>query len=83
MILFSGTFQTDSALPTGASVKLTVYRNNILTDVSLTISAGQTLASNTTQSTDFRRGDLLDVRFNLSGVANLNGRDFAASFAFY
>jgi hypothetical protein len=83
MILFSGTFQTDSALPTGSSVKLSVYRNNVQTDVSLTIPTGQTLASNTTQSTDFRRGDLLDVRFNVSGSANLNNRDFAASFAFY
>jgi hypothetical protein len=83
MILFSGTFQTGpTALPAGTSVKLSVYRNNILTDVSLTISAGQTLASNTTQSTDFRRGDLLDIRFVPAG-SNLNGRDFAASFAFY
>lgn len=83
MILFSGTFQTGpTALPTGVSVKLSVYRNNILTDVSLTISAGQTLASNTTQSTDYRRGDLFDIRFMPTG-SNLNGRDFAASFAFY
>jgi hypothetical protein len=83
MILFSGTFQTGpTALPTGTSVKLSVYRNNILTDVSLTISAGQTLASNTTQSTDYRRGDLFDIRFVPTG-SNLNGRDFAASFAFY
>ncbi len=83
MILFSGTFQTGpTALPTGVSVKLSVYRNNIQTDVSLTISAGQTLASNTTQSTDYRRGDLFDIRFVPTG-SNLNGRDFAASFAFY
>jgi hypothetical protein len=83
MILFSGTFQTGSTvLPAGTSVKLSVYRNNVQTDVSLTISAGQTLASNTTQSTDFRRGDLFDIRFVPAG-GNLNGRDFAASFAFY
>jgi hypothetical protein len=83
MILFSGTFQTGpTVLPAGSSVKLSVYRNNVQTDVSLTISAGQTLASNTTQSTDFRQGDLLDLRFNVSG-GNLNSRDFAASFAFY
>lgn len=82
MILFSGTFQTSPVMPVGHSVKLSIYKNNTLTDVSMTISAGQTLASNTTQSVDFRQGDLFDVRFVPSG-GNLNNRDFAASVAFY
>jgi hypothetical protein len=82
MILFSGTFQSSPALPTGQSVKLSAYKNNVLTDFSMNIVAGQTLASNVTQSVDYRRGDTMDVRMVVSG-GNFNGADFAASVAFY
>jgi hypothetical protein len=82
MILFSGTFQSSPALPSNASVKLTAYKNNVITDMSMTIAAGQSLASNTTQSVDYRRGDTFDFRMVPSG-ANLNGYNFAASVAFY
>jgi hypothetical protein len=82
MILFSGTFQSSPALPTGQSVKLSAYKNNVLTDFSMNIVAGQTLASNVTQSIDYRRGDTFDIRMVVSG-GNFNGADFAASVAFY
>jgi hypothetical protein len=82
MILFSGTFQSSPALPTGQSVKLSAYKNNVLTDFSMNIVAGQTLASNVTQSVDYRRGDTFDIRMVVSG-GNFNGADFAASVAFY
>jgi hypothetical protein len=82
MILFSGTFQSSPALPTGQSVKLSAYKNNVLTDFSMNIVAGQTLASNVTQSVDYRRGDTMDLRMVVSG-GNFNGADFAASVAFY
>lgn len=82
MILFSGTFQSSPVIPIGQSVKLTAYKNNVITDVSLTIVAGATLSSNTAQSVDYRRGDTMDVRFVVSG-GNLNGYNFAASIAFY
>ena len=82
MILFSGTFQSGTAIPAGHSVKVTAYRNNTITDMSMTLIAGATLASNTTQSVDFRRGDTLDFRMVPTG-GNLNGYNFAASFAFY
>lgn len=81
MILFSGTFQSGIAIPVGQSVKLTAYRNNVATDMSMTIVAGQTLASNTSQSVDFTKGDTLDFRMVPSG-GNIN-TTFAASFAFY
>jgi len=81
MIMFSGTFQSGEAVPVGQSVKLSVYKNDAITDLSMTLVAGQTLASNTTQSVDFTRGDLLDIRLVPSGGAmNTN---FAASWAFY
>jgi hypothetical protein len=82
MILFSGTFQCAPAIPTGRSVKLTAYKNNAITDMSMTIVAGQTLASNTTQSVDYTRGDTFDFRMVPTG-GNLNNFDFAASVAFY
>lgn len=49
----------------------------------MTIVAGQTLASNVTQSVDYRRGDTMDLRFVITGANSLNNYDFAASFAFY
>jgi hypothetical protein len=82
MILFSGTFQSSPAIPTGQSVKLSAYKNNVLTDFSMNIVAGQTLASNVTQSVDYRRGDTFDIRMVVSG-GNFNNADFAASVAFY
>jgi hypothetical protein len=82
MILFSGTFQSSSAIPVGNSVKLTAYKNNAATDMSMTIVAGATLASNTTQSVDFDKGDTFDFRMVPSG-GNLNNYNFAASVAFY
>jgi len=82
MVLFSGTFQTTPAIPVGHSVKITGYKNNVATDMSMTILAGQTLASNTLQSVDFNRGDTVDFRMIPSG-GNLNNYNFAASFAFY
>jgi hypothetical protein len=81
MIMFSGTFQSGIAVPTGQSVKLSVYKNNTLTDLSMSLLAGQTLASNVTQSVDFDRGDLMDIRLVPSG-GNMN-TNFAVSFAFY
>ena len=81
MIIFSGTFQSGIAVPAGQSVKLSVYKNNALTDLSMTLSAGQTLASNTTQSVDFDKADELDLRLvPAGGGMNTN---FAVSFAFY
>jgi hypothetical protein len=82
MILFSGTFQSSPAIPVGYSVKLTAYKNNTITDMSMTILAGQTLASNITQSVDYTRGDNFDLRMVPSG-GNLNNYNFAASVAFY
>jgi hypothetical protein len=82
MILFSGTFQCSPAVAVGNSVKLTTYKNNVLTDFSMNIVAGQTLASNVVHSVDFRRGDTMDVRIVPSG-GNFNGFSFAASIAFY
>lgn len=82
MILFSGTFQCSPAVPVGQSVKLTAYKNNAVTDVSMTIVAGATLASNTTQSVDYTKGDTFDFRMVTSG-GNFNGFNFAASVAFY
>ena len=82
MALFSGTFQCSPALPTGRSVKLSVYKNNVLTDFSMNIAAGQTLASNRTQSVDYKRGDTFDMRMVPSG-GNISTTDFAASVAFY
>jgi hypothetical protein len=82
MIMFSGTFQSSPAIPAAHSVKLTAYKNNAATDMSITIVAGQTLASNVTQSVDYRRGDTFDLRFVVTG-GNLNNYDFAASIAFY
>ena len=81
MILFSGTFQVAPAVPAGHSVTLTAYKNNVITDMSMTILAGQTLASNITQSVDYRRGDTMDLR--MVPTTNLNNYDFAASVAFY
>jgi hypothetical protein len=88
MILFSGTFQLGTALapgnPPGNSVKLTAYKNNVATDMSMTIVGGATLSSNTTQSVDYRRGDTFDFRFVFSGTdPNFNNYDLAASVAFY
>jgi hypothetical protein len=82
MVLFSGTFQCAPALGAGRSVKLSTYKNNVLTDFSMNIAAGQTLASNITQSVDYKRGDTFDMRMVPSG-GNLNNFDFAASVAFY
>ena len=82
MIMFSGTFQSSPAIPAGHSVKMSMYKNNALTDMSMTIVAGQTLMSNVRQSVDYRRGDLFDARFVVTG-GNLNNYDFAASIAFY
>ena len=82
MILFSGTFQSTPAIPVGHSVKITGYKNNVVTDMSMTLLAGQTLASNVFQSVDFRRGDTMDFRIVPTG-GNLNNFNFAASFAFY
>lgn len=82
MIMFSGTFQSSLAIPVGHSVKLTAYKNNAATDMSMTIVAGATLASNTTQSVDYRQGDTFDFRMVPTG-GNLNGYNFAASIAFY
>jgi hypothetical protein len=81
MILFSGTFQATPAIPAGQSVKLTAYKNNAATDMSMTLVAGQTLSSNVRQSVDYTRGDTLDLRMVPS--SNLNNYDFAASVAFY
>lgn len=81
MILFSGTFQISPAVPAGHSVKLTAYKNNAATDMSMTIVAGQTLASNVRQSVDYRRGDTMDIR--MVPTSNFNNYDFAASIAFY
>ena len=81
MIMFSGTFQSGIAVPVGQSVKVSVYKNNTLTDLSMSLLAGQTLASNVTQSVDFDRGDLMDIRLvPAGGGMNTN---FAISFAFY
>lgn len=82
MILFSGTFQCTPAVGVGDSVKLTAYKNDVATDFSMNIVAGQTLASNTTQSVDYRQGDTIDVRIVPSG-GNFNGFNFAAAIAFY
>lgn len=82
MILFSGTFQCSPAVPVGQSVKLTAYRNNTVTDMSMTIVAGATLSSNTTQSVDYTKGDTFDFRMVPSG-GNFNNFNFAASVAFY
>lgn len=82
MILFSGTFQCSPAVPVGQSVKLTAYKNNAITDLSMTILAGQTLSSNVRQSVDYTGGDTFDMRLVPSG-GNFNGFDFAASVAFY
>lgn len=82
MILFSGTFQCSPVVPAGQSVKLTAYKNNTITDMSMTIVAGETLASNTTQSVDYSKGDTFDFRMVPSG-GNFNGFNFAASVAFY
>ncbi len=82
MILFSGTFQSSPAVPTGCTAKLTAYKNNVATDMSMTILAGQTLASNTTQSVDYTKGDTFDFRLVASG-SNFNNYNFAASVAFY
>ena len=82
MILFSGTFQCSPAVPVGQSVKLTAYKNNVVTDMSMTIVAGQTLSSNTTQSVDYRRGDTFDFRMVPTG-GNFTNFSFAASVAFY
>jgi hypothetical protein len=82
MILFSGTFQCSPAVGVGNSVKLTAYKNNVITDMSMTIIAGATLSSNVTQSVDYRRGDTFDFRIVPSG-GNFNGFNFAASVAFY
>jgi len=82
MVLFSGTFQSSPAIPVSHSVKLTAYKNNTITDMSMTIVAGATLASNTTQSVDFDRGDTFDFRMVPTG-GNLNSYNFAASVAFY
>ena len=81
MIMFSGTFQCGSAVPTGHSVKLSVYKNDAITDLSMTLLAGTTIVSNVAQSVDFTRGDLLDIRMVPAG-GNIN-TNFAASFAFY
>ncbi len=82
MILFSGTFQCSPAVAVGTSVKLTAYKNNAITDMSMTIVAGQTLASNTTQSVDYTKGDTFDFRMVPTG-GNFNNYNFAASVAFY
>ncbi len=82
MILFSGTFQSSPAVATGTSVKLTAYKNNVITDMSMTIIAGATLSSNTTQSVDYTKGDTFDFRMVPTG-GNFNGYNFAASVAFY
>jgi hypothetical protein len=82
MVLFSGTFQSSPAVSAGHSVKLTAYKNNAITDMSMTIVAGATLASNTRQSVDYNRGDTFDFRMVPSG-GNLNNYNFAASVAFY
>ena len=81
MIMFSGTFQSGIAVPTGHSVKLSVYKNDAITDLSMTLLAGTTIVSNVAQSVDFTRGDLLDIRMVPAG-GNIN-TNFAASFAFY
>jgi hypothetical protein len=83
MIMFSGTFQSGVAPSTGQSVKVSVYKNDVLTDLSMTLVAGQTLASNTTQSVDFDRGDLLDVRLVPTLPTGSLNTNFAVSFAFY
>lgn len=82
MILFSGTFQCSPAVPVGQSVKLTAYKNNTITDMSMNIVAGQTLASNVLQSVDYTRGDTFDFRMVPTG-GNFNNFNFAASVAFY
>ena len=82
VVMFSGTFQCSPAVGVGNSVKLTSYKNNVLTDFSMNIGAGQTLASNITQSVDYRRGDTFDIRMVPSG-GNFNNYNFAASIAFY
>ncbi len=82
MVLFSGTFQCSPVMPVGQSIKLTAYKNNVVTDMSMTIVAGATLSSNTTQSVDYNRGDTFDFRMVPSG-GNLNNFNFAASVAFY
>jgi hypothetical protein len=82
MILFSGTFQCSPAVAVGQSVKLTAYKNNAATDMSMTIVGGQTLSSNTTQSVDYSRGDRFDFRMRTS-ASNFNSFNFAASVAFY
>jgi hypothetical protein len=82
MILFSGTFQCTPAVPTGASARLIAYKNDVITDMSMTIVAGATLASNVTQSVDYTRGDTFDFRL-VTAVSNMNNYTFAASVAFY
>ncbi len=82
MILFSGTFQCTPAIPTGATARLVAYRNNAITDMSMTIVAGGTLSSNVTQSVDYTRGDTFDFRL-VTAVSNMNNYTFAASVAFY
>jgi hypothetical protein len=82
MILFSGTFQCSPAVAVGTSVKLTAYKNNAATDMSMTIVAGQTLSSNATQSVDYTKGDTFDFRMVPTG-GNFNNYNFAASVAFY
>jgi hypothetical protein len=81
-ILYGAQFDVQPAISAGASMTLNVYRNNMLTDFSINLVAGETKKSLGNKSIDFSNGDLFDARITV-GPSNLNNYTAYAAFSVY
>ncbi len=70
MTLVQGSIRFSTALPAGCTAVATVYKNDVASLFTLTVSPGGTTASNvSTISVDCSSGDVYDVRVVISGVS--------------
>jgi hypothetical protein len=81
-ILYGMQVDVQPAISAGASLTVNVYRNNVLTDFSLNLVAGDTKRSLGNLSIDFSSGDLFDARLTI-GPSNLNNYSLFSVFSVY
>lgn len=81
-ILYAVQLDVSPAIPAGGSLTLNVYRNDILTDISLNLAAGETKKTLLNKSIDFSIGDRFHARL-VVGPSNLNNYTVFSAFSIY
>lgn len=70
--IFRGVMEVQPAVPVGATVVATLFRNGVATLFTMTLTAGQTVVTNITTNVDYNTNDTYAMRAVVSGAGLTN-----------